>query len=45
MIDLQIKKLAIDRKNNEKVGETVEGEGYIITDRNSILEKLKNMNK
>jgi hypothetical protein len=45
MIDLQIKKLAIDRKNGEKAGETVEGEGYIITDRNSILEKLKNMNK
>lgn len=45
MIDLQIKKLAIDRRNGEKEGETVEGEGYIITDRNSILEKLKNMNK
>jgi hypothetical protein len=45
MIDLLIKNLAIDRKNGEKAGETVEGEGYIITDRNSILEKLKNMNK
>ena len=45
MIDLQIKKLAIDRKNGEKSGETIEGEGYIVTDRNSILEKLKNMNK
>lgn len=45
MIDLQIKKLAIDKRNGEKSGETVEGEGYIITDRNSILEKLKNMNK
>lgn len=45
MIDLQIKKLAIDRKNGKDSGETVEGEGYIITDRNSLLEKLKNMNK
>jgi len=45
MIDLQIKKLAIDKKNGEKNGETIEGEGYIVTDRNSILEKLKNMNK
>ena len=45
MIDLQIKKLASDRKNGEKSGETIEGEGYIVTDRNSILEKLKNMNK
>jgi len=45
MIDLQIKKLAIDKRNGEKNGETIEGEGYIVTDRNSILEKLKNMNK
>ena len=45
MIDLQIKKLAIDKKNGDKNGETIEGEGYIVTDRNSILEKLKNMNK
>ena len=44
MVDLQLKKLSIDKKNN-KDGETVEGEGYIITDRNSILEKLKNLNK
>ena len=45
MIDLQIKKLAIDRKHSEGTGNTVEGEGYIITDRNSILQKLKDLNK
>jgi hypothetical protein len=45
MVDLQLKKLAIDRKNGGGEGNTVEGEGYIVTDRNSILEKLKNMNK
>jgi hypothetical protein len=44
MVDLQLKKLAIDRKNGSGEG-AVEGEGYILTDRNSILEKLKNMNK
>lgn len=44
MIDLQIKKLAVDKKNG-KVDDAIEGEGYIITDRNSILEKLKKMNK
>ena len=44
MVDLQLKKLAIDRKHGEK-GDEIEGEGYVITDRNSILEKLKNMNK
>jgi hypothetical protein len=45
MVDLQLKKLAIDKKNGDSSGETVQGEGYILTDRNSILEKLKNMNK
>ena len=45
MVDLQLKKLAIDKKNGESSGDTVQGEGYILTDRNSILEKLKNMNK
>ena len=45
MVDLQLKKLAIDKKHGNESGETVEGEGYILTDRNSILEKLKNLNK
>jgi hypothetical protein len=45
MVDLQLKKLAIDKKHGNEGGETVQGEGYIITDRNSILEKLKNLNK
>jgi hypothetical protein len=47
MVDLQLKKLAIDRKNGDKSGESesIEGQGYILTDRNSILEKLKNLNK
>jgi hypothetical protein len=43
MVDLQLKKLAIDKKNGGG-DNTVEGEGYILTDRNSILEKLKNLN-
>ena len=43
MVDLQLKKLAIDRKHGNNESSTVEGEGYIITDRNSILEKLKNL--
>ena len=44
MVDLQLKKLAIDKKHGQE-GETFEGEGVIVTDRNSILEKLKNLNK
>jgi len=45
MVDLQIKKLAIDRKHGNHEGNGIEGEGYIITDRNSILQKLKDINK
>jgi len=45
MVDLQLKKLAIDKRDGGKDGQEVQGEGYILTDRNSILEKLKNLNK
>ena len=45
MVDLQLKKLAIDKRHGEQSGEAIEGQGYIVTDRNSILEKLKNLNK
>ena len=46
MVDLQLKKLAIDKKNGDAGTEgTIEAQGYIVGDRNSILEKLKNMNK
>lgn len=44
MVDLQLKKLAIDKKNKSE-GEELEGKGYILTDRNSILEKLKKIDK
>lgn len=43
MVDLQLKKYAIDKKNSPSSGEEIPGEGYILTDRNSILEKLKNL--
>lgn len=42
MVDLQLKKLAIEKKHGDDSNE-VQGEGYIMTDRNSILEKLKNL--
>jgi hypothetical protein len=45
MVDLQLKKLAIDKKHGADESNTVEGQGFILTDRNSILEKLKNLNK
>lgn len=43
MVDLQLKKLALEKKHNEKNPDEVAGEGYILTDRNSILERIKNM--
>ena len=44
MIELQLKKekLDIDTPNN---GDVVNGDGYVVTDRNSLLEKLKSMDK
>ena len=45
MVELQLKKLAIDKKNTSESDDPVEGKGYIITDRNSLIEKLKNVNK
>lgn len=45
MVELQLKKLAIDKKNTGDSEDPVEGKGYIITDRNSLIEKLKNVNK
>jgi len=46
MVDLQLKKLAIDQKNNANSdGGLVAGEGYVISDLNSLIAKLKNMDK
>ena len=45
MVELQLKKLAIDKKESGNNEETIEGKGFIITDRNSLLEKLKRVDK
>jgi hypothetical protein len=46
MVELQLKKLAIDKKNNtDNNDEVIEGKGFVYTDRNSLLEKLKNVDK
>lgn len=44
MVELQLKKLALDKKNGDGTA-PIEGEGYILTDRNSIIAKLKDLNK
>ena len=44
MVELQLKKEKID-KDTAPDNEVLTGEGYIVTDRNSLLEKLKNIDK
>jgi hypothetical protein len=43
MIDLQLKKQKLDQDANNDDGITIQGDGVIISDRNSLLEKLKNL--
>ena len=45
MVDLQLKKQKQDSKGGSQGADLVQGEGYIISDRNSLLEKLKKMDK
>ena len=44
MIELQLKKQKLD-KDEVDDGGIVNGEGYVVTDRNSLLEKLKGLDK
>jgi len=44
MIELQLKKAKLDQDaQSADSGIDINGEGFIVTDRNSLLEKLKNM--
>ena len=45
MVELQLKKEKNDKDGGESPDGIVSGEGYVVTDRNSLLEKLKNMDK
>ena len=45
MVELQLKKEKLDKDGKVDGDSIVQGEGYIVTDRNSLLEKLKNMDK
>lgn len=40
MVELQLKKLKIDKDGSNEVSEAVESEGTIITDRNELMRKL-----
>lgn len=45
MIELQLKKEKLDKEANPSEGDIINGEGYVVTDRNSLLEKLKGLAK
>jgi len=46
MIDLQLKKQKMDSDNGNKGDDgMINGAGYVVTDRNSLLEKLKGLDK
>jgi len=45
MIELQLKKEKLDKESNGQDGDIVNGEGYVVTDRNSLLERLKGLDK
>lgn len=45
MVELQLKKYAVDKKEGNANPESVQAEGVLITDRNSLIAKLKNMDK
>jgi uncharacterized protein involved in propanediol utilization len=45
MVELQLKKEKMDKDGGNSDGNIVNGEGAIITDRNSLLERLKGLDK
>jgi hypothetical protein len=45
MVELQLKKEKQDKEGSVDGGDLVNGEGYVLTDRNSLLEKLKSLDK
>jgi hypothetical protein len=45
MVELQLKKYAVDKKEGNANPDSVQAEGVLITDRNSLIAKLKNLDK
>lgn len=39
-VDIQLKKYKIDKDNNEDPNNVLNGEGYVITDRNELIKRL-----
>ena len=45
MVELQLKKEKMDRDSGAADDGMINGEGYVVTDRNSLLERLKGLDK
>lgn len=45
MVELQLKKEKQDKDSTSDNGDIINGEGYVVTDRNSLLERLKGLDK
>ena len=45
MIELQLKKEKMDRDDYKDDGGIIDGQGYVVTDRNSLIERLKGLDK
>lgn len=45
MIELQLKKQKMDQDGSPNEDGMISGEGYVVTDRNSLLERLKGLDK
>jgi len=45
MVELQLKKEKMDKDSGSGDDGMINGEGYVVTDRNSLLEKLKGLDK
>jgi DNA relaxase NicK len=45
MVELQLKKEKQDKDSKPQGDGMIEGEGYVVTDRNSLLERLKGLDK
>lgn len=44
MVELQLKKQKLDSDGGDAGAGTISGEGYVVTDRNSLLQQLKGLN-
>jgi hypothetical protein len=45
MVELQLKKEKMDKDSGAADDGMINGEGYVVTDRNSLLERLKGLDK